>query len=55
MVGRERDSDMLPGWLESLGKIGCCAHSFAQMLTNACFVLETKLVPNTKCRKCGDF
>lgn len=25
------------------------------MLINACFVLETKLVPNTKFGKCGDF
>lgn len=32
-----------------------CTASFTQMLINAYFVLETKLVPNTKFRKCGDF
>lgn len=32
-----------------------CTASSTQMLINACFVLETKLVPHTKFGKCGDF
>lgn len=55
LVERESDKerDMLQGWAREPGKMRCTA-GFTQMLINACFVLETKLVPNTKFES-GDF
>ena len=51
----DKERDMLQGWARSAREKMRRTASFTQMLINACFVLETKLVPNTKFQKCGDF